>query len=62
MKQLHIGWEYNSVPDPTQETSSNLAASKMVELLHEMFQNINSYPTPEHVCTYHLKVLRDLVR
>jgi hypothetical protein len=46
-KLVHSGWEYNRVQDPTQETSSNLGATRMVELLQEMFQNINNWPTPK---------------
>jgi hypothetical protein len=61
-KQVHAGWEYNSAQDPTWETSSNLATSKMVEFLQEMFQNINSWSTPEQVRTYHLQVARDPIR
>jgi hypothetical protein len=30
--------------------------------LPEVFQNIDKWPTPEHVRTYHLRVARDLVR
>jgi hypothetical protein len=32
-KQVHPGWEYSGVQDSNLETSSNLAASKMVVLL-----------------------------
>jgi hypothetical protein len=47
------------VEDPTREMSNNLFATKMVELLQEMFQNINSWLTLEQVRTYHLQVARD---
>jgi hypothetical protein len=30
-KQVHPGWEYNDIEDPTQETSDNHSAIKMVE-------------------------------
>jgi hypothetical protein len=34
--------------------SGNIEANNMIELLQEMFQNTNSWPTPEQVRTYHL--------
>jgi hypothetical protein len=58
-KQVHPGWEYSGVQDPTRESKNNIEANKLVELLQEMFQNINSWLTPEHVRTYHLHVERD---
>jgi hypothetical protein len=61
-KQVHPGWEYCRVQDPTQESGDNIEASELVELLKEMFQNINSWLTLEQVRTYHLQVARDLVR
>jgi hypothetical protein len=60
--QVHPGWEYSSTEDLTRETNDNLSATKMMELLPEVFQNIDKWPTPEHVRTYHLRVARDLVR
>jgi hypothetical protein len=48
-KQVHLGWEYCGVQDPTQESGNNIKANKLVELLKEMFQNTNSWPTPEQV-------------
>jgi hypothetical protein len=44
---MHPGWEYSGVQDPTRETSDNIKANKMVELLQEMFENINNWLTPE---------------
>jgi hypothetical protein len=44
---VHSGWEYNGVEDLTQEMSNNLSTDKMVELLQEMFQNIDSWLNPE---------------
>jgi hypothetical protein len=29
-KQVHPGWEYNRLQDPTQETSDNIGVSKLV--------------------------------
>jgi hypothetical protein len=58
---MHPGWEYSGVQDPTRETSDNIKANKMVELLQEMFQNINNWLTPEQVRTY-LQVVRDPLR
>jgi hypothetical protein len=36
-KQLHPGWEYSGVQDPTRETSDNLEAKKMAKHLQETF-------------------------
>jgi hypothetical protein len=46
----------------TWELGDNIEASKLVELLKEMFQNTNSWSTPEQVHTYHLQVVRDPLR
>jgi hypothetical protein len=46
--------EYCGVQDTTQESGDTIEASKMVDLLKEMFQNINSWLTPEQVRTNHL--------
>jgi hypothetical protein len=32
-KQVHPGWEYNRVQDPTRESKDNIEANKLVELL-----------------------------
>jgi hypothetical protein len=47
-------WEYCGVQDPAWESGNNIEANKLVEILQEMFQNTNSWPTPEQVCTYHI--------
>jgi hypothetical protein len=36
-KQVHLGWEYDGLQDPTQEISDNIGISKLVKLLEEMF-------------------------
>jgi hypothetical protein len=36
-KQVHSGWEYSGTQDLSWEMSDNLTASKIVELLQEMF-------------------------
>jgi hypothetical protein len=41
-KHVHPGWEYNGIEDLTHEMSDNLSATKIVELLQEKFQNIDS--------------------
>jgi hypothetical protein len=61
-KQVHPMWEYNGLQDPTRESGDNIEASKLVELLGEMFQSISSWSTSKSVHTYHLQVARDLVR
>jgi hypothetical protein len=46
-KQVHPRWEYNEVQDPTQESSDNIEAGKLMEVLGEMFQSTSSWPTFE---------------
>jgi hypothetical protein len=36
-KQVHLGWEYSGLQDPTRETTKNIRASQLVKLLEEMF-------------------------
>jgi hypothetical protein len=61
-KQVHLGWEYWTVEDPTRESSDNIEVGKPIDLLKEMFQNINSWPTPEQVLSYHLQRAIDPIR
>jgi hypothetical protein len=61
-KQVHPGWEYNDLEDPTQESTDKTKASEVLKLLQEMFSNTSSWPTSEQVCAYHLGVERDSVR
>jgi hypothetical protein len=61
-KQVHQGWEYSGVQDPTQETSDKITLEHLVKLLEEMFQDTSSWPTDERVHSYHIGVERDLVR
>jgi hypothetical protein len=42
-KQVHPGWKYYGVQDPTQELGDNIEANKLVELLQEVFQSTNNY-------------------
>jgi hypothetical protein len=41
-KQVHPGWEYCGVQDPTHELDQNIELVKLTELLKEMFQNVVS--------------------
>jgi hypothetical protein len=61
-KQVRPRWEYCGVHDPTRESGDNIEANKLVELLKEMFENTNSWPTPKQERIYHLQVARDPVR
>jgi hypothetical protein len=61
-KQVHPGWEYNGLQDPTRETSDTPGVSKVVKLLQEMFTNTSSWPPAEQVRAYHIGDERDPVR
>jgi hypothetical protein len=61
-KQVHPGWEYSGLEDPTRESTDKIKVSEVLKLLQEMFNNTNNWPTPEQVRAYHLKVERDSVR
>jgi hypothetical protein len=61
-KQVHPGWEYSGVQDPTQEKNEKITPEHLVKLLEEMFQDTTSWPTDEQVCSYHIGVERGLVR
>jgi hypothetical protein len=61
-KQVHLGWKYSRVQDLTRETNEKITLEHLVKLLEEMFQDISSWPTDEHVCSYHIRVERDPVR
>jgi hypothetical protein len=36
-KQVHLGWEYNRLLDPTRETSEKIASELLVKHLEEIF-------------------------
>jgi hypothetical protein len=36
-KQVHPGWEYSGVQDPTHETNEKITSERLVKLLEEMF-------------------------
>jgi hypothetical protein len=61
-KQIHLGWEYNRLKDPTQEISEKITSEILVKHLEEIFQDTSSWPTDEQVRSYHIRVERDLVR
>jgi hypothetical protein len=41
-KQVHQGWEYNGLQDPTRETTKKIHPDLLLKLLEEMFQNTSS--------------------
>jgi hypothetical protein len=61
-KQVHRGWEYSGLQDPTQETSENITLELLVKHLGEILQDTSSWPTDEQVRSYHIGVERDPVR
>jgi hypothetical protein len=61
-KQVHPGWEYNGLQDPTQETTEKIHPDLLVKILEEMFQNTSSWLTDKQVHSYHIRVERDPVR
>jgi hypothetical protein len=44
-KQIHPGWEYNGLQNPTRKTTEKIEPSQLVKLLEEMFQNTSSWPS-----------------
>jgi hypothetical protein len=61
-KQVHPEREYCRVQEPTRESGDNIEVAKLIDHLKEMFQNINSWSTPEQVCAYYIQTTRDPVR
>jgi hypothetical protein len=61
-KQVHPGWEYSRVKDPSRETNEKITPEHLVKLLEEMFQDTSSWPTNEQVRSYHIGVERDPVK
>jgi hypothetical protein len=61
-KQVHPGWEYCEVQDPTRDSGENIELAKLTDLLKEMFQNTNSWSTREQVCAFYIQTARDPVR
>jgi hypothetical protein len=41
-KQVHPGWEYSGVEDPTQETNMKITPEHLVKLLENMFQGTSN--------------------
>jgi hypothetical protein len=41
-KKVHLRWEYSGLQDPTQETAEKSEVEDILELLQEIFTNINS--------------------
>jgi hypothetical protein len=61
-KQVHPGWEYCGVQDPTRETQENITPELLVNHLGEIFQDTSTWLIDEHVRFYHIGVERDPVR
>jgi hypothetical protein len=61
-KQLHVGWEYSGLQDPTRETRENITLELLVKYLGKIFQDTSNWPTNEQVHSYHIGVERKLVR
>jgi hypothetical protein len=57
-KQVHLGWEYSGVQDPTQETNEKISPEHLVKLLIEMFQYTTSWPADKKVRFCHIWVER----
>jgi hypothetical protein len=61
-KQVHQGWEYSGLKDPTRETQEKMTPKLLVKHLGEMFLDISSWSAEEQVRPYHIGVKRDPVR
>jgi hypothetical protein len=61
-KQVHPGWEYSGLQDPTRETSEKSEVEDILELLQGIFTIISSRPPIEQICAYHIRAERDLVK
>jgi hypothetical protein len=61
-KQVHPGWEYSGLQDPTQETQEKMTPELLVKHLGEIFQDISSWSSDKQVCSYHIGIERDPVR
>jgi hypothetical protein len=55
-KQVHSGWEYSGLQDPTRETRENITPELLVKHLGELFQDTSSWLTDEQVRSYHIMV------
>jgi hypothetical protein len=60
-KQVHLGWEYDGLQDPTRETQEKMAPELLVKHLGEIFQDISTWPAEEQVRPYHIRIERDSV-
>jgi hypothetical protein len=61
-KQIHPGWEYNGLQNPTRKSNEKIALELLVKHLEEMFQDTSSWSTDVQVRSYHIMVERDSVR
>jgi hypothetical protein len=58
-KQVHLGWEYSGLQDPTRETQKKMALELLVKHLEEIFQDISTWPADEQVRPYHIGIEKD---
>jgi hypothetical protein len=58
-KQIHPGWEYSGLGDLSCEASQKAG---LLRLLGELFTSTDSYPLPNGVQDFHIRVKRDEVR
>jgi hypothetical protein len=61
-KQVHLGWEYSGLQDPTLETQEKMTSDLLLQHLGEMFQQISSWSADEQVSPYHIGIERDPIR
>jgi hypothetical protein len=60
--QVHPSWEYNGLQDLTRETQEKITPELLWKHMGEIFQDTSSWPSDEHVRSYHIGVERDPVR
>jgi hypothetical protein len=46
-KQVHPGWEYSGLRDPTQESQEKITPELLVKHVGEIFQYISNWPSDE---------------
>jgi hypothetical protein len=61
-KQVHPGWEYNGIQDPTRESKEKMTSEFLLKHLGEMFPDTSSWLADEQVRPYHIGIERDPVR
>jgi hypothetical protein len=59
-KQVHPGWQYSRLQDPTRETQENITPKLLVNHLGQLFQDTSSWPTDEQVRCSHIRIRRPM--